>query len=374
MPETGFSYPEEVLHWIWKELLFCRDGLKTNCGKTIQISDAGTANPSDGPDFTRAKLIIGNMEWNGSVEIHTASSDWYKHRHHTDPNYNNVILHVVADHAAINVVCENKSRPFTLNILPYLAKNLHEHVKAHYQNDTLPRIGNLHYLSEDAVVHLIDKAHQEYLEKKINDFYGFYDANEIPSTAWKKALIKSVFDGFGISQNRQAMQKLADIILSDGKLINNNAHKNEFIDYVLAAAFAPKNNILWKHKSSRPANHPKNRVKQAALFCHEINNTPFKSFLQIDALKLWKNWCKTLNIKNEGRIKILYGTVFIPAIGVIAQLFAHQKLNALVLDAWNNLRCPIPSSIIKPLHNIGLKETDYKYKLGSVHFLNTYCK
>jgi hypothetical protein len=40
---------------------------------------------------------MGEITWYGDVEIHVKSSDWFKHKHQTDPKYRNVILHVVAE-------------------------------------------------------------------------------------------------------------------------------------------------------------------------------------------------------------------------------------------------------------------------------------
>lgn len=377
MSNSTFSYPEEVLHWIWKELLFSRKGLQTNCGKSIQILHPGWQNNSDGPDFLSSKLIIGNMQWNGAVEIHTRASDWFAHKHHLDSNYNNVVLHVVADNTAAQAVCQNSSKPFTLNILPYLDKGIHNYIQAHYKNDTLPCINNLKYLSESVIIKLINNAHQAYLEKKVDDFYSFYDANKIPSEAWKFALIKAVFDGFGISNNRHNMQNLADLITSDKTKLHEltkSQNPSYFIDYALKTAFDTRYNINWKHKANRPFNHPEYRIRQAAALSYCIINTPFDKFIKIDALNLWNKWCTTLNFRNTGRIKILYGTVFIPAINALASLFAHTKLSGEALLAWNTLKCPIPKSIIKPLDTLGLKQTNYKNKLGSVHFIKSFCR
>ena len=65
-------------------------------GEKVVIISPGKHNKSDaGPDFSSAKVRIGDLVWVGNVEIHVKTSDWYSHLHHFDPSYENVILHVV---------------------------------------------------------------------------------------------------------------------------------------------------------------------------------------------------------------------------------------------------------------------------------------
>ena len=86
---------EDFLHFIWYNLKFNIKNLVTTEGKDIQILDNGYFNTDSGPDFSSAKIRIDKMLWVGSVEIHVNSGDWIKHRHHKNPAYDNVILHVV---------------------------------------------------------------------------------------------------------------------------------------------------------------------------------------------------------------------------------------------------------------------------------------
>ena len=92
---TGFVIPEAFLHSIWRFKLFKTEALCSSSGEKIQMLHGGTQNLSAGPDFFNAKIKIGNQLWVGNVEMHVKSSDWYAHKHEKDPNYDNVILHVV---------------------------------------------------------------------------------------------------------------------------------------------------------------------------------------------------------------------------------------------------------------------------------------
>lgn len=86
---------EKLLQFIWQFQHFAAGELKTSTGEPIQVFQQGKLNHNQGPDFTDARIRVGNTTWAGQVELHVKSSEWDKHAHQHDPNYANVILHVV---------------------------------------------------------------------------------------------------------------------------------------------------------------------------------------------------------------------------------------------------------------------------------------
>lgn len=86
---------EKLLQFIWRFQYFNRQQLCTAQGETIHIEKPGILNLHQGPDFSEAVIRIGQTKWVGNVELHLLSSDWYKHKHGSDRNYSNIILHVV---------------------------------------------------------------------------------------------------------------------------------------------------------------------------------------------------------------------------------------------------------------------------------------
>jgi len=95
---------ERLLQFIWQFQYFNKGELTTLQGENLQIIFPGQYNTNQGPDFLEAKIKIGHTTWAGNIELHFKTSDWEKHNHHRDDNYNNVILHVVWEH---NIPCQN---------------------------------------------------------------------------------------------------------------------------------------------------------------------------------------------------------------------------------------------------------------------------
>jgi hypothetical protein len=93
--ETG---GEKLLQFIWQFGYFNAANLSTTNGETLSIIFPGTLNKNSGPDFSNAKIKIGQTTFYGHVELHLQTSDWIRHNHQADANYGNVILHVVFRH------------------------------------------------------------------------------------------------------------------------------------------------------------------------------------------------------------------------------------------------------------------------------------
>lgn len=86
---------EKLLQFIWLFRHYHSADLFTRSGEPLQVIHTGQWNKGQGPDFLNARIRIGDTLWAGHVELHVHASDWDKHGHTGDPQYDNVILHVV---------------------------------------------------------------------------------------------------------------------------------------------------------------------------------------------------------------------------------------------------------------------------------------
>lgn len=91
--ETYQFLTERHIQALWYDnKLF--ESLKTSDNLPITILSPGIWNTEAGPDFLKAHLKIGETEFKGDVEIHLRDNSWKQHGHHTNPAYNQVILHL----------------------------------------------------------------------------------------------------------------------------------------------------------------------------------------------------------------------------------------------------------------------------------------
>lgn len=89
---------EKLLQFIWQFQYFNNISLTTTNEQPLSILAPGHINFNQGPDFLDAKIRSGETIFAGNIEIHIYSSDWNTHKHSSDKNYNNIILHVVWFH------------------------------------------------------------------------------------------------------------------------------------------------------------------------------------------------------------------------------------------------------------------------------------
>lgn len=370
MSRSGFTYSENVLQWVWKTLHFDISSLSTSTSTgnehKIKVIDPGVLNTTDGPDFKHAAIEINGVMWHGAVEMHISSRSWYGHGHHLDKNYNSVVLHVVVEDNPVQVSCEDGSKPFTLNLLPHFEGPIQELFRSMRNRNGLPCSNGLSYISEDALIKQIEKAQAEYLEKKVDDLLEFYDPSQPILKAWKSALILALFDGFGISKNREAMVKVGRKFLE----INSDFGKNE----VIAKLQEFSQVMTWNYRGVRPNNHPGKRITESASVGRELMELPEEQFLEQRVSELWKSVIEFANVSENGRTKILFGTVFIPAMYTLGNLLAFQKLKDEAYKEWIDLSTPVPKEIFERYTKIpGLSPEVYSGKLGAVHQLRSYC-
>ena len=89
---------EDFLQYIWRTKRLTSQVLSATNGSQIEVLKPGHYNTDQGPDFLFTQLNIDDVIWVGNIEIHVNSSDWNKHQHSDDPNYKNIILHIVWNH------------------------------------------------------------------------------------------------------------------------------------------------------------------------------------------------------------------------------------------------------------------------------------
>lgn len=94
-PESPW-FQEAILQVIWNEQLI-EPRLTTVDGRTVEVLFPGVWNVGAGPDFQDASVRIDGELKRGPVELHLRPSAWDQHGHQHDPEYDDVILHVVWD-------------------------------------------------------------------------------------------------------------------------------------------------------------------------------------------------------------------------------------------------------------------------------------
>jgi hypothetical protein len=370
------AYKESLLQWIWQELQFNCSDLRTTSGESIEIRDNGTLNHGAGPDFLGAHLFIDGLEWHGSVEIHKTAKEWFRHGHHRDKNFNNVVLHVVGnDKGLCTVETLSRSKPFTLCLRPYLQRGLNELLVSSKER-SIPCAGNIEFIHQEVFEQQVEVAHKEYFDFKVNDLVQLYPAGEPLTRAWKQAFIHQVYRTLGISANREQMSELGvRVAASDCSAHDLQGWQNA----VYSAAFETESSvetICWATTGIRPSGKPQVRVKQAAAFQYAAASLSPRDYLE-GPEHAWNKIQEMIPGNSKpGRLmnRLIYYTAFIPAVYLLGKLLHDKLLMNASYSCWKDQAVFVPESMQEPFKKAGFEVNGKVKKLGLAHQYKRYCK
>jgi hypothetical protein len=196
---------ETLLHYVWKHKLYERGELMTQENTSFEVLDPGIYNSNAGPDFFNAKIQMEGRTWVGNIEIHTVSSDWYKHHHERDKAYNSVILHV-AETIDATVIIDMTGR-----IIPQWKMKIPEQVRDNYSfllntDVSIPCLGKISSIPE---VYLSDWKNAllvERLERRTNALLQLLQECK---GDWNEVFYIALSRNFGFGINNDAFERLA---------------------------------------------------------------------------------------------------------------------------------------------------------------------
>jgi len=94
---------ERLLQAVWLHQRLSRDQLQTTDGQAVRVLHPGFASAEGGPDFRSAVIQIGDdPPRSGDVEVDLRAGNWRAHGHDRNPNFRNVLLHVVWEEIGVH--------------------------------------------------------------------------------------------------------------------------------------------------------------------------------------------------------------------------------------------------------------------------------
>ena len=281
---------ERLLQYIWQFHYFTQASLSTIAGEQLQVIHPGTYNTQQGPDFKEARIRVGTTTWAGNIELHLNSSDWQKHKHSADRNYQNVILHVVWQH---DIKFE----------LPFPTLELHDRISSllidrydELMNQTsfIPCEKNIRQVDELSWTSWKERLLVERLQFRSQLAFRWLEENNYH---WEETFWWMLARNFGIPQNADIFEKIAQsipvnilskhknqlqqieaLLFGQAGLLENEFSesypallKREYHFYQSKYDLNPLQYRLFFLRM-RPANFPTLRLAQLAMLVHESSH------------------------------------------------------------------------------------------------------
>lgn len=405
---------EELLHFIWKYQLFDHKALFTQKGEPIEIVHPGHHNQDAGPDFLDGRIRIGNTLWAGNIELHVKASEWFGHKHDSDPAYKNVILHVVyQDDLDLNKKYSPDISVFELQQL------VHSSLFENYNNLMMNNLWiaceqNLLAVSPIVRSAWLERMVIERLESRYDQIIAIATKNKFD---WIESFHQYLCRNFGFKVNSDAFQNLAEItplkllakhktnilqiealLFGQAGLLSNKfrddysvALKKEYDFLRKKYDLNPMNPAWWKFSKLHPPNFPTIRISQYASLISNSTHLYSKileekdlqtimSLLNCQASDYWKYHYTFENITTQiGDRKIGKSSVYNLLINTVIPflfIYGKEKNQSEYINRAINLLDQLPAEknrILEKFAELGFVNSNAAASQALLHLKKKYC-
>lgn len=400
---------EDFIYYLWENRLLSLN-LRTTDDEELTIISVGTRNHDSGADYNNARIKIGGTLWAGQVEIHVRASDWFRHRHQYDDNYNNVILHVVYENDT------DMLKLPTLEIKDKFDISLFDNYISFVNSKNWIPCGELiGGIQRVTIVSWLDRMLVEHLEYECKDLNVRLMAN---NNDWEQTFYQRLMRYFGLKVNNDSFEYLSRILPlnlllkhrdneiyvesmmfgSAGFLLNEFSEeypsllKREF--NMLRSKFGlrimPYSN--WKFLRLRPSNFPTIRIAQIAKIVVK-NGSMFSKIRDSERLEdimelfdvetntYWDNhfqFDKLSNIEMKKALgKTAVDSLVINAVAPMLFYYGHYHCAENYKEkAMNYLEQTAPENniLIRQFANSGIKLENAFQTQGALFMYKHYCR
>lgn len=404
---------EDFLHFVWQYQYFNSQQLNTVNNQSVEVIKTGFHNHLAGPDFKEASIIIDGILWVGSVEIHLKSSDWKAHKHDGDPNYDNVVLHVVFNHDAEILNVEGQAIP-TLELKGLIKPGLLSRYKTIIESQTeIPCSDSFQKVKPLTKLSMLEYSLVRRLERKGELFKVILEEN---NQDWELSTYQWLALGFGFKTNSENMLSLAravplkfllkhadllqwEALLFGASGLLNTSDNDEYANQLRReyAFLERKYNIKsvlsynqWHFSGVRPTNFPTYRIAQFAALVFNFQNL-FSLFTQFDHINnlqtslqvchsgYWKNHLNfgvESKTQIEGLSKAAAQGLMINTIAPLLVAYSEYKDDTDMLDRAMNILMNLPAEknhIIKKWQKLSWNMNSSFDTQGLIELHNEFC-
>jgi len=403
---------EEFLKYVWQSRSL-PDRLILVNREELQIADPGEVNHDSGPDFFNSRLRINDVLWAGNVEIHVRSSDWFRHQHHQDPAYDNILLHVVHEYdqpvhrtSGEEIPClelHQLINPRMWTMYEYLLRNRNQ-ISCESMIHLFPLSKLKLYCAELAKLRFIRKAGQlvklaenighdsaQLLFISLARSFGM-NTNALPFELLAKSIPFNT-----LLRHSDDLRELEAILFGQAGLLSAEISdhyyqqlKQDYEFYAKKYELHPIDPKIWKFFRIRPGNFPTIRIAQLAGLLHyqpdifsrvtgKDSTGSFPDRLKISVSAYWNDHYifgkfskKVANHHSREILSSLALNCFVPFKIYYSDLINDKSITAEIMD-WLSSYPPEDNKITRPFEQLGIRPENAVQSQGLIELRTRYC-